>query len=132
MSGTGKSSAAAELSKRGFRVVETDEPGWTEWSDREGGFVWREDRIIELLAGEAGPSLYVSGTVSNQGRVYSRFDEIVLLSAPTDVLLTRIENRATNRYGQRPDERELVLRAWLTSSHCCVEPAPSKSTPENR
>jgi shikimate kinase len=48
--------------------------------------------------------------VSNQGRFYSRFDEIVLLSAPADVLLRRIENRTTNRYGKRPDERELVLR----------------------
>ena len=29
MSGTGKSSALAELARRGFRTVDTDEPGWT-------------------------------------------------------------------------------------------------------
>jgi dephospho-CoA kinase len=29
MSGTGKSSALAELERRGFRTVDTDEPGWT-------------------------------------------------------------------------------------------------------
>jgi hypothetical protein len=29
----------------------------------------------------------VSGTVSNQGRLYDRFDAVVLLSAPADVLL---------------------------------------------
>ena len=62
-----------------------------------GDYVWREDRIAELLAGEAGPSLYVSGTVSNQGRFYSRFDETVLLSAPVEVLMRRIGNRTTNR-----------------------------------
>jgi hypothetical protein len=78
MSGTGKSSALVELSKLGFKVLDTDEPGWTEWSDSEAGFVWREDQIADLLAGEVGPSLYVSGTVSNQGRFYPRFDEIVL------------------------------------------------------
>jgi dephospho-CoA kinase len=110
MSGTGKSSALVELSKLGFKVLDTDEPGWTEWSDREAWFVWREDRIADLLAGEVGPSLYVSGTVSNQGRFYPRFDEIVLLSAPAEVLLRRIETRSTNRYGKTPEQRELVLR----------------------
>jgi predicted ATPase len=30
MSGTGKSSALAELEKRGFEVVDTDHDGWTE------------------------------------------------------------------------------------------------------
>ena len=72
--------------------------------------MWHEDRIAELLAGEAGPSLYVSGTVSNQGRLYPRFDEIVLLSAPAEVLLRRIDARTTNRYGKTPEQRELVLR----------------------
>ena len=110
MSGTGKSSVLVELSKLGFQVVDTDEPGWTEWSDNEDGFVWREDRIADLLAGSGGPSLYVSGTVSNQGRFYRRFDEIVLLSAPAEVLLRRIEARATNSYGKTPEQRERILR----------------------
>ena len=99
-----------ELSKLGFQVLDTDEPGWTEWSDSEAGFVWREDRIADLLAGEVGPSLYVSGTVSIQGRFYPRFDEIVLLSAPAEVLLRLIEVRSTNIYGETPRQRELVLR----------------------
>jgi shikimate kinase len=110
MSGTGKSSALAALGRRGFQVVDTDEPGWTEWSDDDGGYVWREDRIAELLAREGGPSLYVSGTVSNQGRFYPRFDAVVLLSAPAEVLLARIESRTTNAYGKSPKERDLVLR----------------------
>ena len=50
MSGTGKSSALAELRLRGFETVDTDEPGWTEWSDEEEGYVWHEERIAELLA----------------------------------------------------------------------------------
>jgi len=110
MSGTGKSSALVELSKLGFQVVDTDEPGWTEWSDSEDGFVWREDRIADLLARKGGPSLYVSGTVSNQGRFYRRFDEIVLLSAPAEVLLRRIDARTTNSYGKPPEQRERILR----------------------
>jgi dephospho-CoA kinase len=110
MSGTGKSSALAELRRLGFQVVDTDDDGWSEWCDREGGYVWREDRMTELLARDDGPALYVSGTVSNQGRFYDRFDAVVLLSAPADVVLSRIENRTTNTYGQNSEERELVLR----------------------
>jgi len=109
MSGTGKSSALAELRTRGFDVVDTDEPGWTEWSDEDGGCVWREDRIAELLDREGDGTLYVSGTVSNQGRFYPRFDAVVLLSAPADVLLERINARTTNHYGKSAEDRELVL-----------------------
>lgn len=109
MSGTGKSAALAELRRRGFDVVDTDEPGWTEWSDAEDGYVWREDRIGELLARDGSVPLYVSGTVSNQGRFYDRFDAVVLLSAPVDVLLARIESRTTNDYGKSSGERELIL-----------------------
>ena len=31
MSGTGKSSVLAELGRRGYRVVDTDDPGWREY-----------------------------------------------------------------------------------------------------
>jgi hypothetical protein len=110
MSGTGKSSALAALRARGLQAVDTDEPGWTEWSAAEEGYVWREDRIGELLSREEGLGLYVSGTVSNQGRFYPRFDAIVLLSAPGDGLFSRIESRTTNTYGRSPEERELIRR----------------------
>lgn len=110
MSGTGKSSALAELGKLGFRAVDTDEPGWTEWSDSDGGYVWREDRIADLLASDGDGSLYVSGAVSNQGMFYPRFDEIVLLSAPREVLRRRIEDRTTNRFGKDPEQWEQISR----------------------
>ena len=110
MSGTGKSSALVALSRLGFEVLDTDEPGWTEWSDAEAGYVWREDRIEPVLAREGTRTLFVSGTVSNQGKFYPRFDAVVLLSAPVDVLLERIETRTTNSYGKGPGEREVILR----------------------
>jgi hypothetical protein len=110
MSGTGKSSALAELRRRCFEAVDTDEPGWTEWSTEEDGYVWREDRIADLLARGRDQTLYVSGTVSNQGRFYPRFDAVVLLSAPAAVLLGRVESRTTNDYGKTVEERALILR----------------------
>jgi dephospho-CoA kinase len=109
MSGTGKSTALAELGRRGFQVVDTDGPPWTEWCAEDGGYVWREELIAELLSSANGPTLYMSGTVSNQGRFYSRFDAVVLLSAPADVLLRRIKSRTTNDYGKTIEERRLIL-----------------------
>ena len=107
MSGTGKSSALAELGRRGFRVVDTDSPTWSEWALDE--WLWREDRMAELLAAEDVRPLFVSGCMSNQGKFYDRFEAVVLLSAPAEVILDRIEHRTTNDYGKTPAERELVL-----------------------
>jgi shikimate kinase len=110
MSGTGKSTALAELGRRGFRVVDTDFGGWSEWIPaRDGEWLWREDRIAELLSSEDERTLYVSGCVSNQGKFYDQFDAIVLLSAPVEVIVDRVENRTTNEYGKGPGERELIL-----------------------
>jgi len=107
MSGTGKSSALAELGRRGFRVVDTDSPTWSEWAQDE--WLWREDRMAELLAAEDERPPFVSGCMSNQGKFYDRFEAVVLLSAPAEVILDRIEHRTTNDYGKTPAERELVL-----------------------
>ncbi len=118
MSGTGKSTALAELGRRGFRVVDTDSPGWSERMPAAGGAVgewlWREDRIAKLLTSENEHPLYVSGCMSNQGKFYDRFDAIVLLSAPVEVILERIENRTTNDYGKGPGERDLILGGGKT------------------
>jgi shikimate kinase len=110
MSGTGKSTVLAELERRGFDVVDTDERGLTVWDDAERGFVWREAEVAELLE-RAGPrTLYVAGCVSNQGRFYPAFGAVVLLSAPADVLLDRIARRTTNAFGKTRAQRELILR----------------------
>src|SRR5262245_27208891 len=111
MSGTGKSTALAELDRRGFCVVDLDSPGWSEWvplpGDDIGEWLWREDKVAELLASE--DDIYVSGCASNHGKFYDRFDAVVLLSAPAEVVLERIESRTTNDYGRAPGERERIL-----------------------
>ncbi len=110
MSGTGKSSALAKLGQRGFAVVDTDSSEWSEWNPDAGESLWREERIARLLAEQApGETLYVSGCMSNQGKFYDRFDAVVLLSAPLDVILRRIETRTTNDYGKGPGERDRIV-----------------------
>jgi dephospho-CoA kinase len=108
LSGTGKSSALEALAQRGFRVVDTDEPGWSEWA-AEGDRRWLEAPMNALLAEDGEGTLFVSGCVSNQGAFYERFDAVVLLSAPAEVLLQRVEQRTTNDYGKAPVERARIL-----------------------
>jgi hypothetical protein len=67
-----------------------------------------------LLADELAGPLFVSGCVANQVRFYDRFDAVVLLSAPCDVLLARIGERVTNDFGKRPGERARVLEDLRT------------------
>ena len=53
ISGTGKSSALVELAKRGYRVVDTDDPGWREYRPypqpidelHRGEYLWVEERM---------------------------------------------------------------------------------------
>jgi adenylate kinase family enzyme len=117
MSGTGKSSALAELGRRGYRVVDTDDPGWREYREeaascdevRRGEWLWVEERITRLLDSDDGRSLFVQGCVRNQAQFYDRFDAVVLLSAPADVILDRIARRTTNDYGKTPVERAMIV-----------------------
>jgi len=107
MSGTGKSASLAELARRGHRVVDTDYGGYAD--ERDGEQLWREDRVAALLDAHHGGTLFVGGCVANQGRFYPRFDAIVLLTAPAEVVLERVAGRDSNPFGKRDEERERIL-----------------------
>jgi broad-specificity NMP kinase len=117
MSGTGKSSALAELGRRGYRVVDTDDPGWREYREdvdstdevHRGEWLWVEDKLAALLDSDDDRTLFVQGCVRNQSAFYDRFDAVVLLSAPAEVILDRIERRTTNAYGKTAVERAMIL-----------------------
>ena len=117
MSGTGKSSALAELGRHGYRVVDTGDPGWREYREyvessdelHRGEWLWVEERITGLLDSDDGRSLFVEGCVRNQSKFYDRFNAVVLLSAPAHVILDRVARRTTNSYGTAPLERAMIL-----------------------
>jgi len=116
MSATGKSTVLAEMAARGHKTVDTDYEGWTERVGDE--WLWREDRIADLLSTEDADALFVSGTVRNQAKFYPRFDHVVLLSAPPDVMTERLRDRTNNPYGKSKDELTEILGFKQT-----VEPA---------
>lgn len=93
MSGAGKSTLLEELRRRGHDTVDTDYDGWTL---PDGS--WDEERVPRLLA--EPHNVVVSGTVENQVNFYNRFDHVILLSAPLDILLERVRTRRSNPYGQ--------------------------------
>lgn len=107
MSGVGKSTVLAELARCGYATVDTDEGPWIEVV--EGEPLWRETLIEELLNRPRERPLFVQGTVANQGRFYQRFDAVVLLTAPTDVVLDRLERRTNNSFGKTPAQRLQIL-----------------------
>lgn len=113
MSGTGKSTALRELARRGRRVVDLDEAGYTVDVPLVNACgveqVWREDLVTALLAQEVKESLFVAGCASNQGSFYDRFDAVVLLSVPREVLLERVGSRTTNPFGKTLAERQRIL-----------------------
>ena len=102
MSGTGKSSVVRELVARGYKAVDTDD-GWVEPLP-DGRQQWRSDAIQQLLDTEDTDALFIAGCEENQAQFHSRFDHIVLLSAPLDVMLQRLATRADNPYGKAPAE----------------------------
>jgi dephospho-CoA kinase len=111
MSGSGKSTALTELGRRGHRVVDTDDPGWivqAETAERPEP-VWHLVRIVSLIDAHRSGALFIGGCVANQGSVYERFDAVVLLSAPLDVILARVVHRA-NPFGSASEDRVKIAR----------------------
>lgn len=115
MSGTGKSTVLARLEQRGYRVVDTDVGGWVEELPRPDGSgverQWREDRIDALIAAHerSGEPLLLAGTVWNQLRFRSRFDQVVLLTVPLPIMLERVAARDTNPFGKAAHERDRII-----------------------
>lgn len=117
MSGTGKSTVLAELLRRGYEAVETERSEWsTLVRDDDGSEDWllRVDAVVGLLGRPRERALFLAATTSNQGAIYPLLDEVVLLSAPADVILERVARRTSNPYGRTAEQRALILEHLAT------------------
>jgi hypothetical protein len=88
-------------------IGESDDFGSPVEVDRD--WVWREDRIQDLLSDEDSDILFLSGCAENMRKFFPQFDHVVLLSAPSDVIVERLHTRTTNMYGKQPNEIARVL-----------------------
>ena len=107
MSGTGKSSVIRALADLGYKAIDTDD-GWCEQLP-DGRQRWREDAIASLLATEDADVLFVAGCEENQVRFHPQFDYIILLSAPTQIMMQRLVDRTGNSFGKRHGDLGRVL-----------------------
>jgi shikimate kinase len=107
MSGTGKSSVIGELAALGYKAIDTDD-GWCEPLP-DGRQRWREDAIAALLDTEDADVVFVAGCEENQVRFHSRFDLIILLSAPAQTMIDRLAARTGNPYGTAPGDMGRIL-----------------------
>jgi shikimate kinase len=129
MSGTGKSTLTQELAARGYKAVDLDADEWSEWVEVEfdgdptssespvqpgRDWVWREDRVRDLLSTEDAEVLFVSGCAENMSKFYAQFHHIVLLSVPAAVIVARLAARTTNSYGKHSEEVARVLNLVRT------------------
>lgn len=106
MSGTGKSTVAAELRRRGRAAFDADADGFTAPA-AGGSWAWRVDEIARLLA-DAGDSLvFFAGCSDEQARLH--WDLQVVLTVPEAVLVERLATRSSNGYGKGAGELDRVL-----------------------
>lgn len=120
MSGTGKSSIAAQLSKRGFLVYDIDHvPNLCSWVDVETGvkvetlsignvndaFMEKHDYVcdVDMLAkmlGDAPNPTFVFGAVGDNHDVLPLFDKVFLLECTPVTMIERLQSRNTNDFGK--------------------------------
>jgi broad-specificity NMP kinase len=106
MSGTGKSAVIQELASRGYAAYDLDTPKWSEWIDAAPSddltpvqgkdWVWRENRVRELLSGLEEGTLFISGCAENMDRLFPLIDCIILLAAPVETIVERLEARSAS------------------------------------
>jgi shikimate kinase len=103
MSGAGKSTLLAAVAQRGYTTIDTDYDGW-----ELPGPLWDEPRMSALLAEQT--TIAVSGTAQNQGRFYDRFEHVIYLRVPLEVLLERVRARTNNPYGKSTEQQADITR----------------------
>jgi shikimate kinase len=124
MSGTGKSAVIQELAAQGYRAIDLDTPEWSHWVDADPSdnltpaegkdWVWQEDRVRGLLSETVEGSLFISGCAENMGRLLPLIDRVILLSAPVDAIMERLEGRSASGYGHTEEQRAKVAQLLST------------------
>ena len=126
VAGSGKSSVARELRKRGYAAYDT-EVGFSYHVNKKTGekaaypahptLEWYEahervfdEKVLEdLFKKHAGEDLFICSIAANQKKYYPDFAKIFLLTADDDTLVKRIEQRTDNHFGKHPLELQRII-----------------------
>ena len=133
-SGTGKTTVAEELQRRGYHVVHGDrqlaycgDPVTGESLDapvsgdpahnvmwRYERWIWPVDAVRSLAADLEHSFTFFCGHSSNFHRFIDLFDKVFVLEVDCDTLNRRLAARPADEFGGRPEEREFIV--WLHAS----------------
>ncbi|GAB3751486.1 AAA family ATPase [Microlunatus parietis] len=119
LSGTGKSTLASELRRRGHRAVDADaEFGY--YGDPATGrpskimirdhWIWDLDRLRTFAAEVADGHVFLCGGALNQEQVLDLFARRFVLHIDNDTLRHRLRTRTNNDNGKAPAELAEQLR----------------------
>ncbi|MCO5966269.1 nucleoside kinase [Sinorhizobium meliloti] len=133
-SGTGKTSFASELERRGYHVVHGDRvlayvgdpetgqalAGAPKGADRivweYAHWIWRVDKVRAIAADTTYPATFFCGGSRNFHKFLDLFDRVFVLDTDVETLNRRLDGRP-NEPGFEPAERALVLRYHDTREH---------------
>ena len=136
VSGTGKTSVAEELQRRGYHVLHGDrelslrgdpltgqpldgpvpetlreDPTWV-----HEHHIWDEDKVRALAVDRRHPISFFCGGARNVPRFVELFDEVFVLEIDRDTLNRRLDARPEGEFGGLPNERALLLRLHETKA----------------
>jgi broad-specificity NMP kinase len=126
VAGTGKSTVAHELRRRGYAAYDTEE-GFSYYIDKQTGErcaypkqpsqewydrherVFDEKVLLNLFKKHAGEPLFISSITANQAKFYSEFDKIFLLTTSDELITHRLGTRTNNYFGKHPLDLQRVI-----------------------
>lgn len=142
VSGTGKTSVATELQRRGYHVIhgdrelaykgdpETGVPLALPLFQDDGNIalrhrhhLWDVEKVQELAADRSHVVTFFCGGSRNFRRFIDRFDQVFVLDVDAATLRRRLMERAEDEFGGKSAEGEFVLQL-----HATKEDLPVKAT----
>lgn len=113
ISGTGKTTVAEELSRRGYTALDADEafgyygnPETGEPTDVQiqHNWIWDIDKVKSLAESSENNTIFVCGGAMNQDRARGIFDKRFTLVVDNDTMRHRLMTRTSNDFGKHPDD----------------------------
>lgn len=140
ISGTGKTSLARELQKRGYSAFDVDlfELGLCQWQNiktkeknrqvqkgknwlNEHAWVCDGEKLKKLINEQKQNIVFALGMPSNQDQYLDFFNKIFLLQCNEETFLRRIDERNDNPFGKEIAEREQILSFYKNFEKNLIE-----------
>jgi thymidylate kinase len=134
VSGSGKTSVAEELQRRGHHVVHGDrelayhgDPETGEALKRPAAesardsdtwahehWIWDVDKVKALVADQSYAQSFFCGGSRNHREFIDLFDGVFVLAIDAETLNARLAVRPEDEFGGKPNERQLIARLRAT------------------